>query len=158
MSAVSVWQQMAAFDTGEPFVVTAVAVAALYILNQIGSHFTFISDSQTVSIVFPVCPQSRVCWHLAPLGGGWINPAPSPSCCPLTTLFEITVSVVEVARPLRGPGAGPSLEVRLCWPRLGRPLRVAAAVGLWVWRQTVHIPAIPRTEESQGHSPSLPLK
>lgn len=69
----------------------------------------------------------------------------SPSTRPLTTVFEITVSVVEVARPLQGPGAVPPLEVRLCWPRLGRPLWVALAVGRWVWRQTLHIPAIPRT-------------
>lgn len=69
----------------------------------------------------------------------------SPSSRPLTTLFGITVSVVEVAGPLREPGAGPPLEVRLCWPRLGRPLRVAPAVSRWAWRQTVRIPAIPRT-------------
>lgn len=55
VSCLAVWQQMAAFDTGEPFVFTAVAVCDLFILIQIGSHFTFISDSQTV---FPWAPLS----------------------------------------------------------------------------------------------------
>lgn len=132
-----------------------------YPKSVVGSHFTFISDSQTVHCLSCLSSAPRLLASCA--FWRWVDTPPppmppSPSSYPHPALFGITVSVVEVARPLRGPGAGPPLEVRLCWPRLGRPLRVAPAVGRWVWRQTLRIPPIPRTQESQGHSPSLPLK
>lgn len=154
---------MAAFNAAEPFVATAVVIIAAPLFffpkSVVGSHFTFISDGQTVHCLSCLSAAPRLLASCALWRGGGPPPLdPAPSSHPHPALFGITVSVVEVARPLRGLGAGPPLEVRLCWPRLGRPLRVAPAVGRWVWRQTLRIPAIPRTQESQRRSPSLPLK
>lgn len=111
----------------------------LSFIQSFVSHFTFILNILGLHCL-SLCPQSLLA-----------------SCA-----SRITVSVVEATRAtqraklLQRPGAGPPLDVHLCWPNspglsvrpCGQPVGVEA---------DSHIPAIPWTEESWD-APSLPLR
>lgn len=134
VSAVSVWEQMAAFNTGEPFVVTAVVVVvALFIPKSVvGSHFTFISDSQTVHCLSCLSSAPRLLASCA--FWRWVDPPPPHPCPPPRPLWnnsECCGGCEAVARARGRASSGSPFVLAPTGPAspgcpCGRPLGVEA--------------------------------